>query len=133
MSDFPDYMEDAICNWYSKVAFPATLTNVWVALYTALTDAELGTGTEVTGGAYARQVVTWASYVAGTGFLDNTGFLITFPTATAAWGIVTHACLRDAVTAGNPLSTVKALVASKDVQIDDIFRFPAGNLSFTVA
>lgn len=59
--------------------------------------------------------------------------LITFPTATANWGTVTHAGVFDASTAGNALTIIKALTASKVVNSGDIFRFPTADIDFSLA
>lgn len=79
---------------------------------TTCTDA--GPGTEVTGGAYARQAVTaslanWAgtqgagTTVASTGTSGTTSnnTVITFPESTAAWGNLQSVKYTDAVSAGN--------------------------------
>lgn len=104
-----DFLENAVLNTVLRgVAFP-TLTNVWVSLHTAdPTDA--GTGTEVTGGAYARVSVTratgsWAAPADNAGAQQTSNSAaITFPTPTANWpGPITHFGLFDAATAGNLL------------------------------
>lgn len=103
-------------------------TTVYVALYTDdPTDADVGT--EVSGGGYARQTVTFTVPSDGAG--DNSA-IITFPTASASWGTITHAGLRDAVSGGNLLFHT-ILEASKAIGIDDIFRFPAGDLDVSLA
>ena len=113
-------------------AVPAT----YVALYTAdPTDADAGT--EVSGGSYARILVNndgvtspfWK--VGVDGLYDNDG-LITFPTATAAWGTITHVALRDALTLGN-LLTHGILDVAKIVGIGDTFQFADGALNQTLA
>lgn len=52
---------------------------------------------------------------------------MTFPTATANWGTVTHIGLFDASTSGNLLFH-RALAASKVVNDGHIFRINAGEL-----
>lgn len=79
--------------------FPATY---YIALFTAApTDA--GGGTEVAGGAYARVAVTNNStnWPNATSAQKKNGTAITFPTATASWGLVTHWGVYDALTVGN--------------------------------
>ena len=70
----------------------------------------VGTGTEVTGGSYARVAVAsgvgnWAAPSAGNGTTSNVN-IIAFPTPTVTWLTVTHFGLYDAASAGNllPLS-----------------------------
>lgn len=130
MSDLSNYLEDALINHILRNTAYTSPTTVYVALYTALTDAEAGTGTEVSGGSYARQSVAFDAPSNGT---TQNSSLITFPTATANWGTVTHACLRDALTVGNALSVIKALAASKVINTGDIFRFPIGDIDFSLA
>jgi hypothetical protein len=101
-----------------------------VALFTAMSDGEAGAGTEVTGGSYAR-VTTGASdwNTASAGSTSNAA-AITFPTASASWGTVTHFALMDAATGGNMLRWA-ALGTSKAVGNGDTATFPAGSLVFT--
>lgn len=128
MSDLSDYLENALANHVFRNVAYASPAAVYVALFTAVTDAEAGTGTEVVGGvAYARQVITFGA--PANGLMSNSG-IITFPTATGNWGTITHAGIFDAAAAGNPLSIIKALAASKIINTSDIFRFPIGALTF---
>lgn len=108
---------------------------LFVALYTtATTDA--GGGTEVTGGSYARMQVNpsdanWTAVSATDGLTDNAAEIL-FPTATAAWGTVTHFGMLDALTGGN-LLVHGILTASKAVANGDAFRFAIGTLDITLA
>lgn len=103
-------------------------TTVYVALYTDdPTDADVGT--EVTGGSYARQSVAFGAPSDGAG--DNSGD-ITFPTASASWGTVTHIGLHDDLTAGILLFH-GALTASKAVGDGDTFKINAGDLDASFA
>jgi hypothetical protein len=86
---------------------PAT---VYVALFTATpTEAYtvgVPTGTEVTGGSYARVAATFAASVSGGASPSSTAAnsgVITFPTASAGWGTVTSFGVFDAASAGNLL------------------------------
>jgi hypothetical protein len=130
VSDASNYLEDALFNHVFRNIAMSSPATVYVALFTAVTDAEAGTGTEVSGGSYARQPVTFGAPSDGAG--SNSG-VITFPTATANWGTVTHAGIFDALSGGNPLTAIKALAASKVVNSGDIFRFPAGDIDVSVA
>lgn len=109
-------------------------TNVWVGLFT-VAPSDSAAGTEVTGGAYARVAVvrTGAGWDAAAGAspatTSNTG-AITFPTASAAWGTVTHFGIFDAATAGNLLYWAD-LAASKAVGSGDSASFAAGALDVT--
>lgn len=129
MSDFSNYTESKLIDHILRNIAWASPATIYVALFTAVTDAEAGTGTEVAGGAYARQVAT---FIADTNGLTSNSAVITFPTATAIWGLVTHAGLFDAAAAGNPISVIKALAVSKQINAADIFRFPIGSLTFQI-
>lgn len=107
---------------------PAT---VYVALYTAApTDA--GGGTEVSGGAYARVAVTnnAINWPAASGGSKSNGTVITFPTATAAWGTVVAFGISDAATAGNLLYWAD-LTTSKTIGSGDTASFAVGALTCT--
>jgi hypothetical protein len=129
MGAMSNYLETAILNAvFRNTAFSSPPT-VYLALYTSdPTDAD--TGTEVSGGAYARQVVTFSAptQVAGKGTISNTVDL-TFPVATAAWGTITHIGIRSAATGGNllyygPVSNARSILAN------DQLKFLAGELVF---
>jgi hypothetical protein len=75
-------------------------STVYLALYTS--DPNPGnSGTEVSGGSYARQSITWASV--GTGQSTSNTNTINFPTATGNWGAISYWALFDASTSGNLL------------------------------
>lgn len=135
MAAFSDYFETAILNWFRGTTFPVATGSVFASLHTsATTDA--GGGTEVSGNAYARQTLTkaagtWTAPAAG-GNITNVAE-VAFPAATpATWGTVTHGALWDASTVGNMIMH-GALTASKTINADDVFRYPIGALSITVA
>lgn len=76
---------------------------VWVALYTTNPTAA-DTGTEVSGGGYARQSVVFSSpSISGdVAVIQNTA-PITFPQLMASAGVAAFVGLRDAATGGNLL------------------------------
>ena len=126
MAELSNYMENKVIEVMRATNFVAAAA--YVALYTSdPTDAD--TGTEVTGGAYARQLAGLG--VPSNGVSSN-GADITFPTATADWGTVTHVGLRDAATAGN-LYMHSPLDASKTVANGDTFKINATELQVTIA
>jgi len=128
MAEISNYLENALINVTLRATSYTAPTTVFVALYTTdPTDAD--TGTEVTGGSYARTAVTFAAPSNGVS-LNSAD--VTFPTCTAAWGTVTHVGLRDASTAGNLLYH-SPLDDSKTVGIGDVFKITTGNLSVTLA
>jgi hypothetical protein len=133
MSDLSNEFENRVATWLFRPATSVTRpTALWLALYTAVTDAEAGTGTEVTGGSYARVDVTSAFSAPANGVLSNTAN-ITFPTPTGNWGTITHVAIRDASTGGNAVTVIKALASAVTVNNGDPppGMYP-GDLVFTV-
>ena len=126
MSALSDYLENKLLDHALGTA-AYTMPTVYVALYTSdPTDAD--TGTEVSGGGYARQTVT---FNAASGGSASNASDITFPQATADWGTITHIGLRDAATGGN-LLWHGALDQAKTVTNGDTFVIPAGSLTITL-
>jgi len=129
MAELSTYMEDRIVNFMRAVAITGEAA-VYVALFTADDGLEAGTITsEVSGGSYARQLAGLSASSDGT---SSNASDITFPTATANWGTVTHIALIDAATAGNVIM-YSALDASKTVNDGDTFKINAGDLDVTIA
>lgn len=135
MAALSNYLENALLQEvFNNANFSPPAT--YVALYTAdPTDA--GTGTEVSGGSYARVLVNpssggspkWNAATADApGYVVDNANDVTFPTATGSWGTVTHFGILDASTSGNLLFH-GALDASKSVGVGDIFKFAAGDLN----
>jgi hypothetical protein len=132
MAGFTNYLEDKVINHvFGGTAYTAP-TAWYVALYTATPTDSTG-GTEVSGGGYARQAVSWTITGTGTAQASNSG-AITFPASTSDWGTVTHAAVVDAVTSGNILAyetltkTDFSTANPKTVNTGDIFQIDAGNL-----
>ena len=130
MAGFSDYLEDKVLDHVfggSAYTAPSTL---YVALYT-VAPTDTGGGTEVSGGAYARQTATFS--VSGTDptTASNTA-AIEYPTATADYGTVVAVGVFDASSSGNLLAYAN-LSASKVVSSGDIFRFNTGDLDITLA
>jgi hypothetical protein len=121
-----DYLENAMLNEVLRNVGYTPVATVYLALFTtATTDA--GGGTEVTGGSYARQAITFGAASGGT--CSNTG-AVTFTSMPAA--TVTHAAIMDASTAGNMLFH-GALTASKTVGAGDTLTFAIGDIDASLA
>lgn len=121
-----NYLEDAVLNAVLRnIAFSSPAT-VYVALFT-VAPTDTGGGTEVTGGSYARQTVTFSAPASGV--VANSGS-VTFPVATADWGTITSMGIYDALTVGN-LLYYGNLAASKNVLTGDQISF--ANAAVTVA
>jgi hypothetical protein len=130
MAEMSNYLENALLNGTLNGTTYTAPTTVYVGLYTSdPTDAN--TGTEVSGGSYARKAVTFAT-ASGTGGSVATNADVTFDEATAAWGIVSYIGILDALTGGNLLYHTELDVA-KDIDTGDIFLITTGNLTVTLA
>jgi len=127
MGSFSDYMENQIINHMLRNQAYTPPSTLYVALYT-VTPSDAGGGTEVSGGSYARQTVTFSA--ASSGSTSNSAD-ITYPQATADWGTIVAIGVLDASTGGN-LIAWGALTANKTVNNGDQFKIPAGNLTLTV-
>lgn len=122
-----NYLEQAVLNHTLRGTAYTQPAALYVALYTTdPTDAN--TGTEVTGGAYARQTITFGA--ASGGQIQNSS-VVTFPVATASWGTVTHVGILDASSAGNLLYS-GALSASQTVAINNQLIFSANAITVTI-
>lgn len=126
---FSNYLETKVLDHvFGGTAYTAPST-LYVALFTAVTDGEAGTVTEVStsGTAYARQSVTFTT--SGNTASNDAG--VEYATATASYGTVTHVGIYDASTAGN-LLCYASLSSSKSIDTGDVFRIPTGDLDITL-
>lgn len=130
MSEMSDYLENALIDATLRNTPYTSPTTVYVALHTAdPTDA--GTGTEVSGGSYARTLVTFG---APSGGVSSNSADVTFSPATASWGTVTHIGIWDSgTTGGGNLLYHTPLDSSKTIDTGDIFKITATNLTVTLA
>jgi hypothetical protein len=124
MAEISNFLENALINATLRNTAFTSPSIIYVALYTSNpTDAD--TGTEVSGGSYARQVVTFAAPSDG---LTASNVAVTFPQATSNWGTVGWIGLRTALTGGNLLYHT-ALDAAKTIETGDIFTIASSNLT----
>lgn len=128
MAEMSNYLENALINATLRNTAFTSPTTVYVGLYTTdPTDAN--TGTEVSGGSYARTAVTFGAPSNG---VSTNSAAVEFPQATGSWGTVGWIGLLDASTAGNLLYHTP-LDASKTIASGDIFKIASGSLSVTLA
>lgn len=128
MSEISNYLENALINGTLRATTFTAPAAVYVSLHTAdPTDA--GSGTEVSGGSYARQAATFGAPSNGA---STTTADITYPQATASYGTVTHIGIFDALTTGNLLYHTP-LNTSKTIDTGDIFKITSGSLTVTLA
>jgi hypothetical protein len=128
MAEMSNFLENALINATLRNTSYTSPSVVYLGLYTSdPTDAD--TGTEVSGGSYARRAITFGA--PSNGVTTNTA-AIEFPQATANWGTVGWIGIEDALTGGNLLYH-SPLDASKTIQTGDIFKIAIGSLSVTLA
>lgn len=128
MSEFSNYLENALINATLRATSYTSPAAVYVALFTSdPTDA--GSGTEVSGGAYTRKQATFGA--PSNGVTSNSAD-ITFDQATANWGTVSHIGIFDASSAGNLLYHTP-LTSSKTIETGDIFKIATSSLVVTLA
>jgi hypothetical protein len=141
--DFSDYVENKLVDLLLRGQTFTPPATVYIGLSTSACS-DSSTGTEVTGGSYARKDVTsslanWAgtqsagstTASSGTGGLTSNNSTITFVTPSAGWGLVTHWFLADAVSGGNIL-VCKNLTTSKTINSGDTVSFATASLTLTV-
>ena len=128
MSEMSNFLENALINATLRATTYTSPSTVYVALFTTdPTDAN--TGTEVTGGSYARTSVAFAAPSNGA---SASSADCTFPTCTSTWGTVSHIGIFDASTSGNLLYHTP-LDTSKLIETGDIFKIASGSLTVTLA
>jgi hypothetical protein len=131
MAAMGDYLEDALLSHVLDGIQMTTPTSVYVALYNT-TVGDDDSGTEVTGGAYARVIMTGGWTVSGTTPTQAVNTApVTFPTATdATWGDADFFAIFDSLTSGgsNNLLIWGAITVPKTIGDGDTFEFDTGNL-----
>ena len=124
---FTNFLETEILDHvFAGAAYTAPSTK-YLALFTAISDGEAGSVTELSGSAYARQSVAFTT----SGNTTSNNAAVEFPTATGSWGTVTHVGVYDASSSGN-LMAYATLSASKAIATGDVFRVPSGDLDITL-
>lgn len=119
-----DYLEEALLNHvFTGVPYTAP-TTVYLALYT-VAPTEAGGGTEMVGGSYARQAVTFSDAVSPDGRVTNNA-AVTFTNLPS--GSIVAAALLDDVTAGNMLHYT-TLASPRTVTAGDNLTVAIGDLN----
>lgn len=130
MSAASDYLENEVLDHVLGNGAYTPATTLYLGLWTSDDGLESGTLTsEVSGGSYAREEVTFAAASGGSASTDAT---VTFTTATANWGTITHVAVMDAATSGNVLFH-GAVTTSKTIETGDTFQVSSGNLTISLA
>lgn len=122
----------AVTGQATTILTTTQLTGIYLGLFTA-NPTDAGGGTEVSGGGYLR-VQTVGSWGAPSGTTQvATNATLTFPTATADWGVVTGFGLfkNNSTGTGGTLMYWGALGASKTVSNGDTASVASGGLILT--
>lgn len=126
MSSFSDFLENELLDHAFRNAAYTPPATVYMALFTvAPTDA--GGGTEVSGGGYARQSVTFGA--ASGGAISNTG-AVSWTASGANFGSVVAVGFFDASTAGNMMAW--DAITSATVNDGDTLNFAIGAIDITL-
>jgi hypothetical protein len=127
MAEFTNYLENKILDHVLNNESFTSPTTVYVGLFTtAPTDTT--SGTEVSGGSYARQVLSVSTASDGVVTSDAD---VTFPQATASWGTIVALGVHDALSSGNLLMYTD-LTTSKTIDDGDILKVSTGSLTVTL-
>jgi hypothetical protein len=127
MSSFSDYLESAVLNHVFRNTALSAPASVHLALYTtAPTDA--GGGTQVTGGGYARQAITFGA-PSPAGEITNTS-AVSFTASGASFGTVVAVGIFDASSGGNLLAW--SPITSATVNDGDTITFGIGDIDVTL-
>lgn len=131
MASASNFLEEAILNYFFRNQAVAQPTQIYLALYiNDPTDAD--TGTEVSGGAYSRQQITFGvpTQTGDKGVISNNQ-KIEFPIATTDWGQISHWGIRTAQNGGNLLCK-GSFSRVENVQTGNRFTIETGNLQVTM-
>ena len=126
MSNIATYLANELIDHFLRNSSYSPAATVYLGLFTSNPDDDWS-GTECTGGSYARESVAFNA--AGSRTTANTSD-VTFTEATASWGTVSHVGILDALSGGNGLA-FGAVTASKAVGSGDTAKVAAGELDFT--
>jgi hypothetical protein len=141
MSAASNYLENKLLDHtlrYGSAPYTGAST-LYLALFNntssnAATNLEAGTLTdEVTtsSSAYSRKAVTFAAASSGSSASSAT---VTFDTATASWGSITHIAVMDGGTAGSGnVLFYGAVTTAKTIDTGDTFQVSSGNLTIALA
>ena len=111
-----------------KYAFNADSVTRPTNWYLGLFTSDPSSGTEISGNGYTRKAVTFTV----TGDTATNSGAVEFPVATASWGTISHVAIFDAATTGNQIAYA-ALTTSKAIGVDDVLRFPVGEVDVTLS
>lgn len=124
MAELSTYLENKLLDHVLRSTNFTSPTTVYVGLYTS-DPGDGNSGTECTGGAYARQILSVTTAADG---IVTSSADVTFPQATNSWGTISHIGLLDAVTSGNLLMHTP-LTTSRTIEAGDVIKIATGSLT----
>jgi len=115
---------------YLLTSDSVTRPTAWFCALCTSDPTDSALGTEVSGGGYARQAVTFT--VSGNN-ASNTA-AIEFPEATAGYGTVQAVMIMPASSGGSASDMIAhaQLAVDKQINTGDIFRIPIGDLDINI-
>lgn len=116
------YLENRILNHLLRNTASTAPATVYLALFTAA-PTEAGGGTEVTGGSYARQAITFLAASGGSVASSADVVFTALPAAT-----ITHVAIMDASTGGN-MFYYGALASSVTASAGSDLTFSTGSIT----
>lgn len=129
MGSFGNYLENALLDHVFQCggANLVPAANLYVALSTA-DPLDTGAGiAEPAGGSYARALANASHFASAANGAVTNDADIPFPTATLAWGTITHFAIYDANVAGNMLAH-GSLATPKAVSAGDTAKFVTADI-----
>lgn len=121
-----NYLNDAILDHVLRNSALASPATVYLGLFTVAPTPSTS-GTEVSGGSYARVAATFGAPALG---VSTNSAPAAFPMATLAWGTVVAVGVFDALSGGN-LLYFGTLTTPKSVDNGDTASFAVAALSIT--
>ena len=138
MSAASNYLENKLLD-HVLTATSFTQPSRFLALFTntsgnAAANLEAGTLTDevsTSGTAYARQSITFNAASSGS---SSSSATVTFPTATANFGTITHVAIMDSDVEGSGnVLFYGAVTTAKTIETGDTFQVSSGNLTISLA
>lgn len=129
MENYTNYARKAISEHVTGRTAMSSPTHTYLALYT-VAPTKSSSGTEVSGGNYARQQLTWGA--ANEEGEMATSAAVRFPaasTSSAIWGTIVAVAMCDALTGGH-IVTFTALKPTVTIGSGEFFEITAGGITF---
>jgi hypothetical protein len=123
---FTNELETRVLTWALTTGTVVRPETWFVGLFTAA-PGEAGGGTEIAGGSYIRQPITFTI----SGNLATNGAAIEWPVASGNWGTVTHAAVFT-TESGGVMLVHAPLTNAKTISTGDALRIPINDFDITL-